>query len=155
MLKNLSSGDLKMAKTKIHDVVELPLDYINLEDESFKFRLNLREGELVDSIKHNGQQLPIIVRGKKPPYQIVSGFRRVNAIKKLEIDKVQAIVRNDLDDEQALLFSYIENENRKSYSDLDRGYAIVSFRNQGKKIEDISQSTTTPKRGGLRETLKG
>ena len=131
-------------------IKELALSDLNHEDKTFQFRANLRVGDLVKSIEQHGQQQPIDVRGKKP-YQIVSGFRRVEAIGKASIETVKAIVHDDLeDDEKAYVFSYIENEKRKSYSDLDRGYAIVKFKEQGKTIDEISDLLGLSKRQVIR-----
>ena len=69
------------------NVQEVSLKDINLEDTAYQFRVVFKVSDLVKSIKAEGQQFPIILRGKKP-YQIVSGFRRVRACQELGLEKV-------------------------------------------------------------------
>ena len=63
-------------------VTYIPLVEIDLADETFMFRAHMRNVDLRRSIEDEGQQLPIIVRRKAPGgYQVISGFRRVHAIR--------------------------------------------------------------------------
>lgn len=121
-------------------VVELPLDAIDIEDDSFLFRLDLRIGALVRDIEDQGQLLPIVVRrvAGKEKLQLICGFRRVHALRKIKATIARAIVR-DLDDDEAYRLSWTENEQRKSYSDLDRVHAIVKARKAGKTFEELGK----------------
>jgi len=145
-------GRLKGSKNKpkpeekhvdIAEVLQIPLEEIKLEDESFMFRIKLKVKDMVESIGAEGLQVPVILRPLQDSdgehrYQLVSGFRRVTAIKKLGWKKVDAIVRSDLDDDvEAFKVSIIENEARKTYNDLDRANAILAFRDMGKSYEEI------------------
>ena len=51
-----------------------------------------------------------MLRGKKPPYRIVCGFRRVVALRELGVSTLKAVIRADLSDDQALRLSVLENE---------------------------------------------
>jgi len=117
------------------------LDEIDLEDETFKFRVALRLGSLTESIKENGQQFPVLLRRKQDGrLQIISGFRRISAIRRLGWDRVNGIVRDDLaDDTEACKVSIIENEARQTYNDLDRAYAILAYRRMGKSNAEIEE----------------
>lgn len=100
-------------------------------DESFRFRANLRVGDLMESIQREGQQIPIFLRkvDGRDTYQLISGFRRVTALLKLGVTHVKAIVRTDLDnDDKAFRVSILENEERKTYNDLDRANAIYQYK---------------------------
>ncbi len=120
--------------------VRISLSEMDLEDDTYRFRVSMRTGDLVKSISKNGQQFPVLLRGKKPPYQIVSGFRRIAAIQEIGWDRVSAIIRNDLSDEEAFQISFIENEMRKSLSDIDRANAVVKLKKMGKKsTEDVAK----------------
>lgn len=128
-------------------ILQIPLTEIKLDNESFMFRTKLRVNGLVKSIGNEGLQVPVIVRSLKDSdsfeesgfkYQLISGFRRVTAIKELGWKKVDAIVRSDLDDDfDAFKVSIIENEDRKTYNDLDRANAILAFRKLGKSNKEI------------------
>lgn len=119
------------------DVQMLAVDDIEM-DGQFRFRMKVLTGALEKSIAENGLQVPIIVRplhdGDRP-YQLISGYRRLTAIKGLKQKKVAAIVRSDLvDDDDAFRASVLENVQRKTYSNLDLGYLVLEW----KKREDYS-----------------
>ena len=118
----------------------LRLDRIDLTQNEFEFRVSPRFNDLVKDIKKNGQQFPIIVR-KIPDtntFQIVSGFRRVRALKHLNWPEVKAIVR-ELDDDAAYKISYMENEKRKSLTGVDKAHAIAKLRVLGKTNDQICE----------------
>lgn len=125
---------------KTGTVQAVPLDEIDLEDETYRFRTALRIGPLADSMKANGLQVPIILRARKRgqrKFQLVSGFRRCTAAKKLGWQDVTAVVRDDLDtDEDAFKAAVVENTNRKTYSDIDRAVVVAEYRRRGFKGDD-------------------
>jgi ParB/RepB/Spo0J family partition protein len=96
----------------------------------------LRLGPLKKSLASEGQQLPIVVRKvgktKAMRYQIISGFRRATAMRELGYATIAAIIREDLeDDEAAFKASVIENEQRKTYSAIDRALVILGYKKAG------------------------
>ena len=126
-----------------HRVVEaVNLADIDLEDTRFRFRVTLRVGDLVESIQKHGQQVPVILRRNpdRPLLQVVSGFRRIAAIRRIGWTTVNALVLEDLSDEQAWKVSVLENEARKTYSDLDRGYAILAWQGMGMSLQEVTES---------------
>ena len=73
-------------------------------------------------------------------YQVISGFRRITAIKSLRWPNVSAIVRGDLDDHAAALrVSVLENEERRTYTDIDRAHAIIAYRDLGATPAEIEE----------------
>ena len=121
---------------------EMPLSKIDMENEQFRFRVNLRTNDLEESLSGDGQQFPVVLRREDSgKYQIISGFRRIHALRRLGWEKVKAVVRKDLgDDSEACRISILENELRQTYNDLDRAYAILAYRRMGKsdaEIQDI------------------
>ena len=112
-------------------VTMIPIDKIEIDDTTYRFRADLRVASLVESIKSEGIQIPVIVRrASKGRYQIVSGFRRVTAAHKAGLDAVPAIVR-DLSDADASKASVLENTNRKTYSDIERALVLKAHRDRG------------------------
>ena len=112
-------------------VEELPLTKIDTSDTTFRFRADLRIGPLVESIKAEGIQIPVVLRKQgKGTFQIISGFRRITAARKAGLTAVPAIVR-DLSDEEAFKASVLENTNRKTYSDIDRANVVAEYRRRG------------------------
>lgn len=119
-------------------VQELELEQIDLENTRFEYRIDLDIELLMESIQKDGQQIPVIVRGTSPPYQLICGFRRVRSIRALGERKVKAIIIPELSDEQAHRLSVLENEERKSLTDLDRANACKRLKKEGKKQEEIA-----------------
>ena len=121
---------------------DIPIEQIDFENTKFRFRINMRVADLVRSIRKNGQQFPVLLRRPRgaEKYEIVSGFRRITALRELRWGTVNAIIRDDLeDDSEACRVSIIENEIRKTYNDLDRAYAIVAYRRMGKSTAEIQE----------------
>jgi ParB/RepB/Spo0J family partition protein len=116
-------------------VEKIPLENIDLTDEMYRFRADLRLGHLVGSIREFGQQIPVLLRrvmnGQEPHYQIVSGFRRVTAIHEIGWDTVAGVVLTDTSDEEAFRISVLENVERKTYSDIDRALVIRGHEERG------------------------
>jgi ParB/RepB/Spo0J family partition protein len=111
-------------------VYSIPLADIDLADETYRFRADLRIGPLARSIEADGIQIPVILRepdGSRNRYQVVSGFRRLNAASAVGLTVVPAIVR-ELSDDQAFRVCVLENSSRKTYSDIDRALALRAFR---------------------------
>lgn len=98
---------------------EIPLDQI--ADSQFRGRLSLDEDieGLVESIRKDGQHIPVTVRivNAQRPYEIVVGRRRLAAMRRLAAagelkDKtISAFVRK-MDDQQALIAQWVENNER-------------------------------------------
>lgn len=117
---------------------ELPLEQIDLSNTQFEYRLDPGLELLIDSIKKDGQQIPVIVRGIVPPYQLICGFRRTRSIKAIGGATVKAIILPEIDDAKAHRLSVIENEERKSLTDLDRANACKRLQDEGKTQEEIA-----------------
>jgi ParB family transcriptional regulator, chromosome partitioning protein len=119
-------------------VTEIALEEIDLSNTQFEYRLDPGLELLIDSIKKDGQQIPVIVRGIVPPYQLICGFRRTRSIKAIGGEVVKAIILSEIDDQKAHRLSVIENEERKSLTDLDRANACKRLQDEGKTQEEIA-----------------
>lgn len=83
--------------------------------------------ELSKNIEKFGIIEPIVVRKKDDGgYQRISGYRRIEAVKKLGWKKIPAVVL-DVDEETALALMLSENIHRDDLSDYDKVSAIVQF----------------------------
>lgn len=121
-------------------VEEIPLDRLDTGDQTFQYRVDLRAEALVDSVKSHGIQVPLVARPrphKDGYYQLICGFRRATAAKLAGLTKVPVVVR-ELDDQQAQILSYAENEQRKTFNDLDRAQAFAKLRDAKKTTEQIA-----------------
>jgi len=118
-------------------VVEIPLKNIDMGDHTYMFRQQIRAKLLVESVKADGIQLPVVVRPRDGErFQLVAGFRRCTAAGEAGLPSVPAIVR-ELTDEQALDLCVIENSQRSSYTPLAKARAALALRRAGRQDEQI------------------
>ena len=78
---------------------------------------------LAESIKNQGLLQPIVLRKKNSTYEIISGERRFRALKKLEYDKVPAIVKAKVTDREMLEMAIVENIQREELSEIEKAVA--------------------------------
>ncbi|PDT45154.1 plasmid partitioning protein RepB [Sinorhizobium fredii] len=87
---------------------------------------------LVESIRDNGQQSPILVRPhpeKQGYYQTAYGHRRLKAVRRLEL-QVKAIVR-PLSDDELVLAQGKENAERRNLSFIERALFAAALAARG------------------------
>ena len=99
--------------------------------------------ELVESVRANGVQQPILVRPRKPDpdenksasnggarYELVAGERRLRASKEAGRKKIPAIVRAEMTDAVAAQIAIAENVQRSNLSAIEeaRGYKQLMLR---------------------------
>jgi ParB family chromosome partitioning protein len=86
--------------------------------------------ELAESIKHVGLLQPIIVRvNESHCFELVAGYRRFNACKKIGWRKITCHVV-ELDDKTAFEVSLIENVQRQTLNPIEEGLAFRNYVNK-------------------------
>lgn len=106
-------------------------------------RLRLREelkgvDELAADIAKNTLLYPLIIRPSGKRFELISGYRRLAALKKL--GRTEAPVRvMALDDDQALRVAVAENEQRETLTETERLRVIRQLHEEGKKGEEIAE----------------
>ena len=131
-------------------MLRVNLDDIGLDD-AFMNRIEIGDvSDLTASIIRDGQQVPIILRRAQnfdsARFQIISGFRRFDAIRKLGESSVQALVHENLSDAQAHRISLLENIERESLSAFEQVRAAGKMKNDGLNIEEIGEAFRVNKR---------
>jgi ParB/RepB/Spo0J family partition protein len=123
---------------------QVPLEQIALANRRFQYRVARNLARLQESLLLQGQQVPVILRGAVPPYEIVSGFGRCDALAalaaqgKVDDARVWADVRTELCDREAHEISVLENEEREGLSDLDRINKARRLRDEGYQVSEIA-----------------
>jgi ParB family chromosome partitioning protein len=104
-------------------------------------------GELAESIRKHGQQVPIMVRPSDQPdrYRIVYGRRRLAAIRKVG-GTVKAIVRT-LDDDASLIAQGQENNLRLDPSFIEKALFIKEMQEAGYKPGVIQDALGLTRQG--------
>lgn len=110
-------------------VEDISLSEIVLPPSLLRSNLNGVE-ELAESIKNVGLLQPIIVRlNDAHCFEIVAGYRRFNACKKLGWRKITCHIV-ELDDKTAFEVSLIENVQRQTLNPIEEGLAFRNYVNK-------------------------
>ncbi|MBN9888145.1 ParB/RepB/Spo0J family partition protein [Salipiger abyssi] len=120
---------------------EIPVDQI--QDSRIRDRIDVNEDldSLIDSIRENGQQIPILVRivqGAEKTYEIVVGRRRLAATRRLGLPRIKAFV-SKMDDREAFVAQGIENSARLETSYIERARAAAQGLEAGYEQKDIAE----------------
>ena len=119
-LEDIKSVEHKNADQIIGNVIELPIDQINLN--LYQPRINFENEkiiELAQSIKQLGIIQPITVRkvGFKA-FEIISGERRFRAVSSLKLKSIPAFIRT-ANDQQSLEMALVENIQRENLDPIE------------------------------------
>ena len=114
---------------------------IPFNNHPFKNRGGIEKEELLESIKTNGILEPIIIRLiDNDTYEILSGHRRVKALKELGIDNVPSIIK-DLNDDEAIITMVDANLKREHILPSEKAYAykmkLEAIKHQGKTYGQV------------------
>lgn len=96
-------------------------DLIPFEDSPFEFREDEGFTQLFDSISESGVFTPIVVCERDGKFEIVSGYRRVEACKRLNIDVIPAIIK-ELTREEAIVMHIDSNLQRDKVLPSEKAY---------------------------------
>jgi len=83
-------------------------------------------GELTASIIEKGLLQPIVVRPNNGGFEVVAGYRRLEAFRRLGIPRITSHVV-DLDDKEAFEVSLTENIQRRTLNYLEEGEAFKKY----------------------------
>ena len=95
---------IKVKEVKIKDLV-------SFEDSPFEFREDEGFAQLFESVSESGVISPIVVCERDGRFEIISGYRRVEACKRLNIDVIPAIIK-ELTREEAIVMHVDSNLQR-------------------------------------------
>ena len=113
---------------------------IPFENRPFKSRTGEEQTELLESIRANGTLVPIIVRSSSAgKYEIISGHRRVEACKELNVDTIPAIVK-ELTNEEAIITMVDANLQRENLLPSEKAFAYKM------KVEAMKRKAGRPQK---------
>jgi ParB family chromosome partitioning protein len=128
--------------SRTYGIQKISISDIDLGDAKFRTRYDLGEKqvmELANSIKSEGLINPIVVRRKgDSQYQLVSGFRRVEATRRLGEDTIDAVVVN-VDDDKAFRIAVSENLKRKNLTPVELGLMCDRLVREGRSYEEVGR----------------
>ncbi|WXG43096.1 MAG: ParB/RepB/Spo0J family partition protein [Promethearchaeati archaeon SRVP18_Atabeyarchaeia-1] len=125
-----------------YGVQKIPINEIDLGDSKFRTRYDLGEkqiAELSESIRSEGLINPVVVRRRGDSrYQLISGFRRVEAVRKLGEEAIDAIVVS-VDDDKAFRMAVSENLKRKSLTPIELGLMCDRLVKEGRSYDEVGR----------------
>lgn len=119
-------------------VKEVPLSLLK-ESDRLRQPPYPRIEELAAHIKENGQTTPLFVRPLSAGfYELISGYRRLTALRKINFDR--ALVRVfSLDDKEAYDLALSENQDRDSLTQLELAHVCLNLQRDCLTVEQIAR----------------
>lgn len=109
---------------------DLPLDIITPDPEQVRIVDTASDSfqELVDSVREHGVLEPITVRWIEAAqhFQIITGERRYQAAKRVQLETIPAIVK-DVDDTQKAVHQLVENLQRENMNPIEEARAFHRY----------------------------
>ena len=120
----LTSVDELLCVPKVEGATEIEVDKIRpFKDHPFKVLDDEKMHDLVESIMLNGILTPVIVRKiENDEYEMISGHRRLFAVKQIGLDKIPAIIKRYSDDD-AILAMVDSNLQREEILPSEKAFA--------------------------------
>jgi ParB family chromosome partitioning protein len=150
--KALGRGIETLIPTEVgkgEEVQFLPLDLIRPNPYQPRKEINPKTlDDLKSSIEEKGVIQPILVRRKGFAYEVISGHRRVEAVRSLGIDEIPAILRNATDQE-VLELALIENLQREDLNPIEEARAYQELI----QTFQLSQDEISKRVGRARSTI--
>lgn len=128
---------IKVKEVKIKDLVLF-------EDSPFEFREDEGFAQLFESVSESGVISPIVVCERDGRFEIISGYRRVEACRRLNIDVIPAIIK-DLTREEAIVMHVDSNLQRDKVLPSEKAFGykmkLDAMKRQGFRSDLTSDQT--------------
>jgi len=108
------------------NIRKIPLEQIDLLDETFSVNYSPDLHKLRSSIQDAGLIQPVLLRKKSGGYQIVCGFRRLSVMKELGKPEVESRVfeEKEMDEFQLFSLSLHENLTTRGFNAVEKAVAL-------------------------------
>ena len=128
---------------KISDTDILDVDIDEIMPNPFQPRKDFNREEiesLADSIKSQGLLQPVVLRKRAGRYEIISGERRLRAMKHIGEKSIPAIIKEKISDGKMLEMALVENIQREDLNDIElaKSYQRLLFE-CGLSHKDLSE----------------
>jgi ParB/RepB/Spo0J family partition protein len=124
---------MRSAKRKIEneglldmDMRKIPLQQIDLSDNTFSVNYLPDLQRLRSSIEEEGLIQPVLLRQKKDHYQIICGFRRISVMKEVGKSEIESRVFDEDERDEFQLFSLSLHENltTRGFNAVEKAIAL-------------------------------
>ena len=107
-------------------IQKIPLQQINLSDDTFSINYLPNLKRLRSSIEEIGLIQPVLLRKKPNGYQIVCGFRRISILHELRVPEIESRVigEKEMDESKLFLVSLHENLTTRGFNAVEIAIAL-------------------------------
>ena len=127
-------------------IEKIPLEQIDLSDDTFSVNYLPDLKSLRSSMKEIGLIQPVFLRKKLGGYQIVCGFRRISIMKKLGKSEIESKVfgEKEMDEFQFFSLSLHENLTTRGFNTVEKAIALDKLIHRFQIDPDIVTQTFFP-----------
>ncbi len=110
----------------MNTIQKIPLDQIDLSDETFSVNYLPDLQRLRSSIEEVGLIQPVFLRERSGRYQIVSGFRRISAVEGLGKSEIESRVveENEMDEFRLYFLALQENLTTRGFNAVEKAIGL-------------------------------
>jgi len=128
------------------DIQKVPLDRIDLLDETFSVNYLPDLHKLRSSIQESGLIQPVLLRKKSDGYQIVCGFRRISVMRELGKSEIESRVfeEKEMDEFQLFSLSLQENLTTRGFNAVEKAIALGKLIHRFQIPPDVVVKTFLP-----------
>jgi len=114
-------------------------DLTPFKNHPFKLYEGDRLNDMVESIKHYGVIVPIVVRKVDDKFEILSGHNRVDAAKIVGLIDIPSVIKEGLTEEEATLIVTETNLMQRSFTDLAHSEraTVIATRHNAMKSQGV------------------
>ena len=107
-------------------IQKIPLDHIDVADETFSVNFMPDLHRLQSSLEKIGLIQPVLLRKKQDGYQIICGFRRIPIIKEMGGSDILSMVldEGEKDDLRLFFISLHENLTSRGFNNIEKAIAL-------------------------------
>lgn len=107
-------------------IQKIPLDHIDVADETFSVNFMADLHRLRSSIEEIGLIQPVLLRKKQDEYQVVCGFRRISILKEMGGSDILSMVLDEEEKDDLRLFfvSLHENLTSRGFNTIEKAVAL-------------------------------
>lgn len=141
----MSLGTTKKQERSLEKIYSIPLTNITISTDNVRATNATKDlDELAASIKKHGLLQPVILIGRyaHPPYELISGQRRLLAHQKLGESEIRAVFAGTLSKTEAVVRSLVENMQRLDLDYDDTAKAITYlYKKYNKDEQQVHKET--------------
>ena len=121
----------------------MPVKDIRMDDERFKILPEVDPGVLTDAVRESGLLSPPVVVERGRRFIVLSGWKRMEAVRRLDIERIPVFILKEKSDAAAFEVPVFENLTIREYKSIEKAEIIAKFKKMGVNVQDLSRKYLT------------